>query len=260
MPTPDPKSLARELFTSYENAAPLDAPLSTTWPDFALNDAYAVETEFRRLREAQGRTVTGLKVGYANKAMWRVLKLETLVWASMYDDTIHDGSTLLAIERFMSPRLEPEIVFNLKQPVSGDLDAAGALGCVEWMALGFEIIDCPFPGWQFKPADFVAAYGLHRGLIIGEHRTVDSSLIEGLASFKLRLLRNDELVDEGGGKNSLRSPALCLAELGRASGGLKAGELVSTGTLTNAQPMTSGEQWRAEVEGLPLPALNLRVA
>jgi hypothetical protein len=26
--------------------------------------------------------------GYANKAMWRALKLDTLVWAHMYDDTV----------------------------------------------------------------------------------------------------------------------------------------------------------------------------
>jgi 2-oxo-3-hexenedioate decarboxylase len=203
--------------------------------------------------------VTGLKVGYANKGMWRVFKLETLVWASMYDDTIHDGATSIAIERFMSPRLEPEIVFKTKQPVSGELDAAGALARVEWMAIGFEIIACPFPGWQFKPVDFVAAYGLHRALVIGPHVPVDAGLVESLASFKLRLLRNGELVDEGGGKNSLQNPALCLAELGRATGGLQAGELISTGTLTKAQPMASGEQWRAEVEGLPLAALDLSV-
>jgi hypothetical protein len=32
--------------------------------------AYAVEAEFTRLRMAAGRKVRGLKVGYANKAMW----------------------------------------------------------------------------------------------------------------------------------------------------------------------------------------------
>ena len=31
---------------------------------------------------------SGRKVGYANKAVWRALKLDTLVWADMYDDTV----------------------------------------------------------------------------------------------------------------------------------------------------------------------------
>jgi 2-oxo-3-hexenedioate decarboxylase len=192
--------------------------------------------------------------------MWRALKLETLVWASMYDDTIHDGASSLAIDNFMSPRLEPEIVFKLKRPLAGEVDAAAALAAVEWMAAGYEIIDCPFPGWQFQPVDLVAAYGLHRALVIGGHRGVDPSMIESLASFKLRLFRNGDFVEEGGGRNSLRSPALCLAELARASGGLQAGELISSGTLTDAQPMASGDRWHAEIDGLPLPALDLSVA
>jgi 2-oxo-3-hexenedioate decarboxylase len=128
------------------------------------------------------------------------------------------------------------------------------------MAPGYEIIDCPFPAWEFKPVDFVAAYGLHRALILGAHMPVDPSLVDKLATFKLRLLRNNQLIDEGGGKNSLRSPAFCLAELARASGGLEAGELISTGTLTNAQPMAPGDLWRAEIDSLPLPALDLSVA
>ena len=256
----DTTALACELLASYNSGTPMSEPLSIRYPDFDMPAAYAVEAEFRRLRVGSGRSVTGRKVGFANKAMWRVLKLETLVWASMYDDTIHDGADSLAIATFMSPKIEPEIVFKLKQPLSGENDAASALAAVEWMALGYEIIDCPFPDWQFKPADFVAAYGLHRALVIGEHRPVDASSVESVASFKVRLLKNGEKVDEGGGKNALKSPALCLAELARACGGLEPGELISTGTLTNGQPMASGDYWRAEVEGLPLPALELRVA
>jgi 2-oxo-3-hexenedioate decarboxylase len=256
----DTAALARELLASYESATPQPFPLSGRYPEFDMRDAYAVEGEFRRLRIAAGRTVAGRKVGYANKAMWRALKIETLVWASMYDDTIHDGASSLVIDDFMSPRLEPEIVFKLKRPLAGEVDAAAALAAVEWMAAGYEIIDCPFPGWQFKPADFVAAYGLHRALVIGGHHGVDPSMIESLASFKLRLFRNGDFVEEGGGRNSLRSPALCLAELARASGGLQAGELISSGTLTDAQPMASGDRWHAEIDGLPLPALDLNLA
>jgi 2-keto-4-pentenoate hydratase len=251
-------ALARELLASYDTGHLLAEPLSTRYPDFDLPSAYAVEAEFRRLRLEAGRTVTGRKVGFANKAMQRVLKLETLVWASMYDDTTHDGATELFLDHFMAPRIEPEIVSKLKQPMFGNLDAAAALTCVDWVAVGFEIIDCPFPGWQFKPVDFVAAYGLHRALVIGPHHPADPGLADALATFKLKLFRNGELADEGGGKNSLRSPALCLAELARAATLLEAGELISTGTLTSAQPVAPGETWRTEIEGLPLETFELR--
>jgi 2-oxo-3-hexenedioate decarboxylase len=254
--------LACSLQTSWMTGRPTDPP-SVLHADFDMDTAYAVEAELRRLRAGEGHGVVGRKVGYANKAMWRVLKLDRLVWASMYDDTVHDAASLpaLSLKGFFGPRIEPEIVFKLKTAPVAALDAAGALACVEWMALGFEIIDCPFPGWQFKPADFVAAYGLHRALVIGPPGPPGTP--DQLAAFKVRLSRNGEFVEEGAGKNSLRSPALCLSELAGAalrqfpSFPLESGELISTGTLTGVQSAAAGEIWHAEAEGLPAAPVTL---
>ncbi len=254
--------ITRELTAAWTGGTTVQPP-SARDSGFDINAAYAVESALRLERLKSGRKVVGRKVGYANKAMWRVLKLDTLVWASMYDDTVHDAAAFPAfsLDGCFSPRIEPEIVFRLKRAPAANLDAAGALECVDWMALGFEIIDCPFPGWQFKPADFVAAYGLHRALVIGEHTAVDAAsipaLIDHLASFKVRLSRNGEFVEEGAGKNSLRSPALCLAELGKAAMNLESGELISTGTLTGVQSPAARETWHAEAEGLPVAPVTL---
>lgn len=261
--------IANELNAAWTGSTVIDPP-SSRYPDFDLDIAYAVEARLQRERAGSGRAVVGRKVGYANKAVWRVMKLETLVWASMYDDTVHDAASLpgLSLQGFFpAPRIEPEIVFKLSRDMPANIDAAGALACVEWMALGFEIIDCPFPAWQFKPADFVAAFGLHRALLIGERTPVAAAsipaLADRLAAFKVRLSRNGEFVEEGAGKNSLRSPALCLAELAGAATRraapfpLKAGELISTGTLVGPQTVSRGESWSAEPEGLPVAGLTI---
>jgi 2-keto-4-pentenoate hydratase len=62
------------------------------------------------------------------------------------------------------------------------------------LAVGFEIIDCPFPNWQFKPVDFVASFGLHRGLVVGEPLQIEPEMIptlaENLPSFKVRISKN----------------------------------------------------------------------
>ena len=46
--------------------------------------------------------------------------------------------------------------------------------------MGFEIIDCPFPEWKFQPSDFVASFGLHAALMIGERMKVKPELIARL--------------------------------------------------------------------------------
>ena len=295
MPHNDVETVARELLSAYETGE-MVAISPSARPGFDLNTAYEVEATLKQFREAAGHKAVGRKVGYANKAMWRVLKLETLVWAHMYDDTVHysdvhnsevhysdRNSATLAIAHPRSLKIEPEIVFGLKKPIPAEgpegVDAATtALASTEWLAVGFEIIDCPFPGWQFQPSDFVASFGLHAALVIGERVEVRqdlrpdgiAALVAELPRFKVRMscsnsAKNKEFVEEGSGRNSLRSPALCLAELSAAiarrfpAEPLRAGEIVSSGTLTAGHPTGRGDLWTVEVEGLSLPPLTLRL-
>src|SRR5579863_45619 len=267
------ESLARELMNADESGQMMPSAPSAR-SGFDLNAAYEVEATLKRFREEGGARPAGRKVGYANKAMWRVFKLETLVWGHMYHDTIHysdDNKSSLSLPRARSLKIEPEIVFALKETITTPgLDAAAALEAADWYAIGFEIIDCPFPDWKFKPADFVASFGLHAALIVGERHQIKPDEIAGLneklQQFKLRMLRNGEFVEEGSGKNSLGNPAACLAELSSAilkrtpSEPLAAGELISTGTLTSGHPLQPGDTWTVEVDGLPLPSLTLRLS
>jgi 2-oxo-3-hexenedioate decarboxylase len=269
----DPHALARELMAAYDGNRPIPVPPSARDPQFDLEAAYAVEAELARLRCESGRRLVGRKVGYANKAVWRVLKLETLVWAHMYDDTVKysgDGAATFSVSGRHAPKIEPEIVFKLRRPLSpDDREPAGVLAATEWLALGFEIIDCLFPDWMFQPPDFVAAFGLHVALFVGEPRPVTeeaiASLAEQLPRFTVRLMKDGRLVAEGSGRNSLRSPALCVAELAAALARspapepLAAGELVSSGTLTESQPIAAGETWSSAVDGIDLPGLTLRM-
>jgi len=261
--TLDLKQLATEIMNAYASRTIIPSPSSRD-AAFTIADAYAVESELVRLQQAKGRTTTGLKVGYANKAMWRALKLETLVWAHMYENTVvfsSDGVASLSISRMTAPKIEPEIVFKVKEPIAG-ADPAAILAGVEWVAVGFEIIDCVFPEWQFQPADFVAAFGLHAALVVGEPRRITPDIIPALAEqlpgFKLALSRNGNVVEEGSGKNSLRSPALCLGELARVAT-LAPGDLVSSGTLTTPTLIAGGEEWKASLDGLDLQNLTLRL-
>jgi 2-oxo-3-hexenedioate decarboxylase len=266
----DPNALARELIDAYANKTIVPAP-SSREGGIDLNRAYATEAAIAGSRRAEGHATVGWKVGYANKAMWRALELETLVWAHMYDDTVRYADwndTTLSIAAMVAPKIEPEIVFKLAR-VPESSDAVAVLQATEWIALGFEIIDCVYPDWKFQPADFVAARGLHAALVVGEPVYVEelgdtAKFAEELASFTVRLLKNNEMVEEGAAKNALKSPALCVGELSEAlkrRGGeaLQAGDLISTGTLTTSMLMTPGDVWIASLSGIPPSSLTLRV-
>jgi len=221
----DHKTLAQELMAAYSGGQVMTLPPSARDAAFDLPAAYAVEAELVRLRRTRGHATVGRKVGFANKALWRALKLDTLVWAHMYDDTVQyavNRTASISLDHMCSPKIEPEIVFKLKKPPWPEgRNAAAFLEAVDWLALGFEIIDCVFPDWKFTPADFVAAFGLHAALIVGEPLQVRPetipALVDRLATFTVKLLKDGQLAEEGSGKNSLRSPALCLGELASAT-------------------------------------------
>jgi 2-keto-4-pentenoate hydratase len=190
----------------------------------------------------------------------------------MYDDTVqraHDVD-VTPVPFTYAPKLEPEVVFKLKGPVTGDpADVVAVLNASEWISLGYEIVDCPFPEWQFQPPDLVAAFGFHSGLVLGEPTIVSvanaPTLAKQLAEFKLKLFKNGTFIEEGGGRNVMRNPALCVAELAAAiarssrAAPLTPGELVSTGALTTPMLIAPGETWRAEAEGIDLAPLVMKL-
>lgn len=267
----DRQALAGEFLAARESGQMISVPPSARESGFDLYAAYAVEQELAGLRAAKGHKPVGYKVGYANKSIWPALKLDTVAWAHMYKDTVfdaNDNEASLSLARTRAPKIEPEIVFKMKRALDGTtLDPAAVLDAVEWIALGFELVDCPFADAKFQPADFIAAFGFHAALVIGTPRPIQSSgvppLFEQLATFTVRLSKDGQLVAEGSAKNVLRSPALCLMELAsgmarRQAATLAAGDLVSSGSLADAQPVAHGETWTAVVEGIDLPPLTVR--
>jgi 2-oxo-3-hexenedioate decarboxylase len=265
-------ALAKEMLDAYAAGRAIGVPPSAREGGCDLDTGYAVEAELTRIRRASGRRTVGRKIGLANRAVWRVLKMETLVWANMYDDTVHDamrGEATLSLARMRAPRLEPEIVVKLKSTLRPDVDAADALEAVEWYAFAFELVDCPFPDWKFQPGDFMASLGLHAALVVGEprpvHREAIPQLVDQLGAFTVKLSKNGEVVHEGGGKNVLDNPALCLVEFASAvpaqagAEPLRPGELISTGSLTTAPPVAAGERWSVVAQGLDVPPLSLRL-
>ena len=92
-----------------------------------------------------------------------------------------------------------------------------------------------------------------------------AELVSRLPIFELTLSRGSAEVDRGVGSNVLGGPLSALAYLGRVLAGqpnfepLAAGEIVTTGTVTDAWPVKSGDTWQSHYESLGLEGLSLRL-
>ena len=82
----------------------------------------------------------------------------------------------------------------------------------------------------------------------------------------MTLSRGGAVVDRGVGANVLGSPALALAHLARLLAEqpqfspLAAGEIVTTGTITDAWPVAPGEAWSSDYGALGLTGVTLTFA
>lgn len=240
-------------------------PITGTHPGFGWEDAYEVAARIVQLRLARGERPVGRKIGFTNRNIWAEYGATSPIWAHVYDRTLirtRENKATLSLRGSVQPRIELEIALGLKAPVSaGCRDPASVLACVEWIAPSFEIVDCHFADWKFNPPDSVADFSFHWRLVIGTPSAVRadkiSDLVKQLAECRVTLSRDDCVMDRGVGANALDHPALALAFLTDAVArqsqfeSLKAGEVITTGTLTAALPIKPGETWRSRYEGLP---------
>ncbi len=261
-----------ELLRCYDTASQIDR--SRFEPLHSLAEAASIQDQIVSARVARGEQRVGYKIGFTNRTIWQRYGVTHPIWGPMYEGTVQQLDNNLAVidpSRFAEPRLEPEIVIRLaSKPVAATPEAVA--DSVEWVAHGFEIVQSHFSGWQFTGAESFAAQGLHGALIIGprfakaELVTSADRLPAALAGLSLSLFRDDnpEPVDTGVGSNVLDGPlhavAYLIGELAKAGKQLQAGDIITTGTITDAQPIVNGQTWQSALTNASkLENLHLKV-
>jgi 2-oxo-3-hexenedioate decarboxylase len=242
--------------------------LSERDPTLDQDRAYAIADEVYQGRLQRGEKPVGRKIGFTNRTIWPELGLDAPIWGYMYDSTVQYAESepaQVGIGHLIQPRIEPEIQLHFARTPPVSRDETAILECIDWIAHGFEIVQCPFADWDFKAVDAIAAYAVHGLLVIGEPAAVAGieDCAEKLRSFTVTLARNGEQVAVGGGEQVLGSPLLAFAHLAEVLAHqtrfppIQAGEVVTTGTLTNLFPLTAGERWSTTLEGIDLPGISV---
>jgi 2-oxo-3-hexenedioate decarboxylase len=263
------EAVAAELVAAWDAARTLP-PITAMRAGFDVPAAYDVLHEIDARRRAQGWRPAGRKIGFTNRTLWPRYGVHQPMWAHMWANTVHrapSGQARLPLTAFVQPRIEPEVVFGLNAPVPPDGDARTILESVDWIAPGFEIVQCHFPAWKFAAPDCTAAFGLHGALVVGAPEPLDArrrdALVALLPAFEVTLWHGEAVVDRGRGANVLDSPALALRYLAQVLAGqpqfppLAGGEIVTTGTLTDAWPIEAGQAWRSDYGVLGIPGLRI---
>jgi 2-keto-4-pentenoate hydratase len=235
----------------------------------SLSEGYAVAARLQRQRVQGGARVVGRKIGFTNPQLWDPYGVRAPIWGAMYAHSVVPAASVssgFSLQPFVQPKIEPEVVLQLHRAPPPGADAAELLSCIDWVAHGFEIVQSHYADWKFTAADAVADGSLHGALVLGDPQPLvglGDEAAERLRAFQLHLWCDGQAVQSGVGGNVLGSPLAALAHLVALlaeqgpDAALQAGEMVTTGTLTAAYPISAGQSWHTQIEGIALPGLRV---
>jgi 2-keto-4-pentenoate hydratase len=264
---------AQELLAAWDAGRRMALPSEQAITDgrtFDLAQAWQVAEAIRAARIARGEQPRGYKIGFTNRTIWDRYRVHAPIWGCVWDSTLCllDGvEATTSLDGLVQPRIEPEIVFGFaRTPVPGSgLEALAA--CLSWVAHGFEIVHTHFEGWRFTAADTVADFGLHGRLLVGPRVPLAgwADPAADLSALELELLCDGVVTDRGRGSFVLDGPlhALHLWIESMAAHTphwpIRAGDVVTTGTLTDAWPLEPGQVWTTRPSDERLAGLRLQV-
>ena len=245
-------------------------PITQEYPNFSLEDAYKVQMAIHDMRLKEGFIPVGRKIGFTNKAMWQAFGVEEPVWAYMYEQNVfYEESQPLecSLKNMCEAKIEPELVIHLSQTPKENANLEELLLCIDWIAIGYEIVQSNYANWKFTAPDVVADFSLHAQLYVGQKLDIATleNPKEDLKNFSLELCLEGVVLEKGYGSYALDSPLQALfylmkvLEKQEGTHKLKAGEIITMGTLTQPYLLKNNQRYISKVEGLDVKSLDLRI-
>ena len=224
-------------------------PLSATYPELTVEDAYAIQAAGIERQISAGRLVRGRKAGLTSAAMQAQLGVDEPDFGVLLDDMFLDEGDDIPVELFVQPRVVATMAFVLATDLAGPgMTIADALTAVAGVMPAMEIVDSRIASWKVQVADTIADNASAGKVVLGGRITpvdaVDLRLVGVL------LHRNGSAIESAAGAAALGNPARCVEwvanELGSVGRGLHRGDIVLTGPLHRLVPVRPGDYFQAE--------------
>lgn len=229
------------------------APVASSFELGSIDEAYATAAENARLRLAEGRRLTGRKIGLTAESVQRQLGVDQPDFGVLFDDMEILDRGVVATARLMQPKIEAEIAFVVGRDLEkGRVPSWGEfLASIDCALPALEIVDSAIADWRIGILDTIAD-NASAGLYVLGDQPVEVGAFQ-LASVEAVLRCNGEVVSKGQGSACLGHPlraAYWLAcEMARRGEVARAGEVILSGALGPTAPVKAGDDVAADFGG-----------
>lgn len=224
-------------------------------PDMAIEDSYAIQREWVRLKTERGLKLVGHKIGLTSATMQRAVNINEPDYGALMEDMVFRDGGVVPVGRFILPRVEVELAFILKSDLSGpNCSIFDVLDATDYVVPSMEIIDARIErvdkatGVTRQVRDTIADNAGNAGIIIGGRPfrpdTIDMRWVSAA------LYRNGVVEDTGVAlavlNNPVSGPAWLANKLHPHGVTLKAGQIILGGSFTSPIDARPGDTFHAD--------------
>ena len=239
------------LYDAQRRATPI-APLTQSYPDLDVAQAYRVQRLNLGRHIEKGGVLRGHKIGLTSAPMRELLGVDEPDFGYLLDAMVLPDGAEVAVSAFCAPRVEPEVAFLLRAPLQGPaVTVDEVMAATEALAPALEIVDSRIVDWRITLADTIADNASSAAVVLGEW--VPIAQAPPLPQTTATLLVNDTMVGTGQGSAVLGDPAAAVAWLANAlcayDTRIERGQFVMSGSYTTAALVGAGDRASMTISG-----------
>src|SRR5690625_3065626 len=236
-------TIADELATA-ERERRMVPLLTSRHADMTVEDAYAVQNEWRRRGIAAGRRPVGRKIGLTSKVMQAATGITEPDYGAIFADMVYENGSVIEHSRFSSVRIEVELAFVLGKDLAGpNVSIFEVMDATDYVVPALEILSSRIEMAGRTIVDTISDNAAMGAMVYGGNpvkpHEVDLRWVSAL------LYRNETIEDSGVAAAVLNHPAsgvVWLAnKLSQHGDSLAAGEIILAGSFTRPMWVEPGD-------------------
>jgi 2-oxo-hept-3-ene-1,7-dioate hydratase len=218
--------------------------ITARYPEATIEDSYAIQGVWRDTNLAAGRRIVGRKIGLTSKAMQAATGITEPDYGVMFDDTVYENGSAIAVDQFSNVRIEVELAFVLKDPLEGPhCTLFDVLRATEYVTPALEVLNSHIELEGRTIVDTISDNAAYGGMVLGGIPMRPDQL--DLRWVSALLYRNETIEETGVAAGVLNHPATGVAWLANKfhqhGARLESGEIILAGSFTRPMWVSRGD-------------------
>ncbi len=227
--------------------------ITDDFPDMTYEDAFDIQWEIRRRKEARGTKIVGMKMGLTSWAKMAQMGVEHPCYGFLADYfSVPDGGQIKHDE-LIHPKIEAELAFVTKATLKGPgIHIGDVLRATDFVMPAVEVIDSRYKDFKFDLKSVIADNSSSSRFVAGGTMAKPEEL--DLKNLGVVMEVNGEVVQLGAGAAVLGHPASSVAMLANMLGErgeeIPAGTFIMIGAITAAVQVNKGDSFCVRYQDL----------